>query len=229
MEREKAINYHRPAGPRWPAAVAVMVAALFAALPRPQAGEADPLAELPGRLEGMAPLEQIAYLDSCLESGLEDARIHFFLGNAYFAAEQPDSAIAQYHHAVKLDEDYAKAFVNLGIVYDSKRRRHLARNAYLSAIQINPNDVLAYCHLGYNYYVSGEHDTAMDHYSQALDIDPNSAQARYNLGLAFANAKIFKEALVEWRRVVELDPDGSLGKMASENVDLILKYMELGK
>jgi tetratricopeptide (TPR) repeat protein len=206
-----------------------MVAASLAVLPRPQAGEADPLAELPGRLERMAPLEQIAYLDSLLESGLEDARIHFFLGNSYFAAEQPDSAIAQYHRAVDLDEDYAKAFVNMGIVYDSRRKRQQARTAYSRAIQINPEDVLAYCHLGYNYYVSGEHDTAMDYYSHALDIDPNSAQAHYNMGLAFANAKIFKEALVEWRKVVELDPDGSLGKMASENVDLILEYMELGK
>lgn len=230
MERrtDNPPRIYGPAFARRLATAAAAIAALLVVAPLPLAGGTDPLDGVRARLEGMAPLEQIAYLDSCLASGMEHAKLHFFLGNAYVATEQPDSAIVQYNRAVELDENYAKAYVNLGIVYDGKHDRRRARQAYERAIEINPEDVLAYCHLGYNYYEAGEHDAAMALYSKALAIEPNSAQAHYNLGLAFANAKIFKEALVEWRKVMELDPDGSLGKMASENVQLIQEYMELG-
>jgi superkiller protein 3 len=214
---------------RFRVAAAIGVAAVLATFAQPRAGDGDQMPGLSGTLEKMTPARQIAYLDSLLETGRANAHVHFLLGNAYYAAEQPDSAIAEYRRAVALDENYAKAYVNLGIVYDGTRRSRQAREAYSRAIEINPDDVLAYCHLGYNHYAAGEHDVAMDYYERALEIDPSSPQAHYNLGLAFANAKIFNEALVEWRKVAELDPDGSLGKMARENVDLILKYMELGK
>jgi tetratricopeptide (TPR) repeat protein len=208
-------------------AALVLVACLT---PGPRAGVAakDPLADLGDRLKDMTPAGQISYLDSLLKKGTDDARIHFFKGNAFFSTEQYDSSIAEFRRAVEMDEDYSKAYVNLGIVYDQTGKRQNARSAYGQAIRVNPDDVLAYCHLGYNYYSSGDHARAMEYYTKALEIDPNSAQAHYNLGLAFAEAKIFKEALVEWRRVIELDPDGQLGKMAAENVKLIETYMELG-
>jgi tetratricopeptide (TPR) repeat protein len=213
---------------RWGAA-AVWIVLLFAVVPRAQAVEKDPLSDLHERLDGMAPRKQIAYLDSLLGQGRDDARIHFFKGNAYYAVEQNDSAIVEFKRAVEIDEDYAKAYVNLGIVLDQARKTNEARAAYQRAIRINPEDVLAYCHLGFSYYASGKHAEAIRLYDKALEIDPNSAQAHYNLGLAFANAKIFKEAVLEWRKVAELDPGGTLGKMAAENVELIQQYMELGQ
>jgi tetratricopeptide (TPR) repeat protein len=149
----------------------------------------DPLDNLKDRLDGMTPDEQINYLDKLIEDGADDARIHFFKGNAWFVSEQYDSAIVEFDRAVTLDENYAKAWVNLGIVYDHTRKSPGARKAYSRALEINPDDVLAHCHLGFNYYSAGKHDKAMRHYEKALDIDPASAQAHYNLGLAFANAE----------------------------------------
>jgi len=209
-------------------ALAVVLAVFAVLLPAYQAGAADDsLAGLHDRLDGMTPQQQLEYLDTYLDKGVTDARIHFFKGNAFFAIEQYDSSIAEFKRAVEIDKDYAKAYVNMGIVLDTTRKFLDARSAYERAIEINPEDVLAYCHLGFNYYSGGQHETAMECYQKALRIDPNSAQAHYNLGLAFANAKIFEEALVEWRKVIEVDPDGQLGKMAAENVQLIKTYMEL--
>jgi tetratricopeptide (TPR) repeat protein len=222
-------KYIRRRAPGWMsrAVAAALLMAVFLASTVAAAGGDSP-DNLKDRLEGMTPEEKIAYLDKLIEDGVDDARIHFFKGNAWFTSEQYDSAIVEFGRAVELDENYAKAWVNLGIVYDQTRKFPDARRAYARALQINPDDVLAHCHLGFNYYSAGKHDKAMWHYEKALEIDPGSAQAHYNLGLAFANAKIFKEALVEWRKVVELDPDGQLGNMAAENVELIKTYMELG-
>lgn len=212
--------------PLWRAAVIVVLLALAVSARPVWAG--DPLEDLPDRLEGKTPDEQLTLLTGLLDDGMQDARIHFFMGNAWFAAAQYDSAVAQYQLAVDLKEDYSKAWVNMGIAYDTANNRRAARDAYLRAVEINDQDVLAYCHLGFSYHSTGEHEKAMDCYQKALGINPDSAQARYNLGLAFAEAKIFKEALREWNRVIELDPDGDLGKLAAENVELIRVYLELG-
>lgn len=210
------------------AAIAVGLAVCLAVVSAPPAAATDdPLSGLSERLDSMTPQEQIEHLQTYLEKGMTDARIHFFMGNAYYASEQLDSAVAQYNIAVTLDENYAKAYVNMGITYDTMGQLGAARTAYVRAVEVNPEDVLAYCHLGFNYYSRGEHAKAIEHYQKALEIDPGSAQAHYNLGLAFAEAKIFTEALLEWNKVIELDPDGKLGEIAAENVKLIETYMKL--
>ncbi len=205
-----------------------MAAALLLSAVVPVVSASDSLDSLKEKLKGKNPEEQIVLLNGMIEADTTDARLYFFLGNAYYESGKYDEAIAQFETAVTLKEDYSKAWVNMGIVQDTKHNRRAARDAYNRAIELNPEDVLAYCHLGFSYQSAGENEKAMEYYQKALSIDPNSAQAHYNLGLAFAEARIFKEALVEWNKVIELDPDGQLGKIAAENVELIKTYMELG-
>jgi len=207
----------------WVCFVGVAIGAIVLSAGPGRAG--DPSDVLAERLKSMSPQEQL----SLLRTKAGDAKVDFYMGNAFYALAEYDSAVAHYQSAVERDSTYAKAYVNMGIALDTAGRYQRARAAYERALEINPEDVLACCHLGYNYYTLGDADRAMELYQRALEIDPNSAQAHYNLGLAFANAKIFEEALVEWRKVIEVDPDGDLGRIAAENVELIRTYMELGK
>lgn len=187
------------------------------------------LSGLTDRLSTLSPLEQVSYLESLLKNDAADARVHFYMGNAFYALENYDSAVVHYQSAVDIEPDYSKAYVNMGIAFDAQRQASRASWAYEKAIENNPKDVLAYCHLGFNLFNRGKIAEAVSNYQTALAIDPDCAQAHYNLGLAFANAKIFKEALLEWTRVIELDPDGELGKIAAENVELIRTYLEAGE
>jgi len=179
------------------------------------------------QIRDMGPMDRVGYLSGLIKEGKVDPLIHFHLGNAYYALEQPDSAIAHFHRATTLDPGYSKAWVNLGIVYDGRGQHGAARQAYNSAIDANPKDVLAYCHLGHNRFSQGDVPEAIKLYMTALEIDPNSAQAHYNLGLAFAESRVFAEAILEWRKVIELDPDGDLGRVAGENLELIETYLKL--
>lgn len=207
----------------WMTAALVVVTA-FAAV-----GSSRAEKSIADRVRDMAPIDRVTYLNEMLETGKVDPVIHFHLGNAWYALEHPDSAVAHFHRATKLDPAYARAWVNLGIVYDERAQFAAAQQAYRSAIEANPKDVLAYCHLGHSRFSQGDYAEAIELYVQALEIDPNSAQAHYNLGLAFAETRVFAEAIVEWTRVIELDPDGQLGKIATENLELIKTYMDLGQ
>ena len=194
------------------------------------AAEKNPTSdEIKKRIEALSPREQVSYLQS-LDAGIRrDARVSFFLGNAYLNLSKPDSAIVYYEEALAADSMYTKAHVNMGIVLEQVHRMDDAKRHYERAIEIDSTDVLARCHLGHYYHVQGNLDEAVKRYTRALEFDPGSAQAHYNLGLAFADTRLFEEALREWRKVVALSPESEIGRTAAENVRLIETYVEMNK
>jgi hypothetical protein len=45
------------------------------------------------------------------------------------------------------------------------------------------------------------------------------------VGVAFADAGVFREAVKYWKKVVEADAKSEIGKNASENIQLLQKYL----
>jgi hypothetical protein len=45
------------------------------------------------------------------------------------------------------------------------------------------------------------------------------------MGVAFADAGLFREAVNYWQRVALAEPNTDLGRSASENVELLQKYL----
>ncbi len=185
--------------------------------------------EIKKRLDTLSPEYQVTYLQSLRAGNPRNAKVSFYLGNAFLGFSKPDSAVVYYEEAVAADSMYSKAHVNLGIALERLARIDDAKVHYEKAIDIDSTDVLAYCHLGHYYHVRGEVGEAVKRYIRAIAIDPESAQARYNLGLAFADTRLFAEALREWRKVIALDPDSELGRTAAENVRLIETYVDMDR
>lgn len=185
--------------------------------------------DLKKRLETLSPPEQVPFLKALHSREPQNARLSFYLGNAYLNLSKPDSAAIYYAQALAADSMYSKAHVNMAIALEGLTRFDEAKRHYEKAIEIDSTDVLAYCHLGHYHHVRGEMGEAVDKYRHALRIDPESPQAHYNLGLAFADTRLFGEALREWRRVVELSPESEIGRTAAENVRLIETYVDSDK
>jgi tetratricopeptide (TPR) repeat protein len=214
---------------RWALAALALAVAFGSAAPwagsssaNAKAGSSD---EIKKKLEGLSPEEQIARLKELRERTPGDARVSFYLGNAFLTLARPDSAAAAYEEAVKLDSTYTKAYVNLGIALEDLKRFDEARRRYEQALSIDSTDVLARCHLGHYYHSRGDLQTAVEYYTRAIEIDPRSAQAHYNLGLAFADTRLFAEAMREWETVIKLSPKSELGRTAAENLRLIQTYV----
>jgi len=200
----------------WILAVTVAVGAVSA-----------PARKLPEHLKKLPPKERIRELRKEIAAHRADAWTLFFLANAFYEAEELDSALTYYRSALFMDSTFAKARVNLALVYDARGQKALAERELRTALRHRPDDPLALCHLGYLYYSRGEYDRGVDLYRRALKIDPDNAQAHYNLGYAFAEAHLYPEALREWERTAELDPRGRLGRTAKENARLLRKYLEM--
>jgi len=69
------------------------------------------------------------------------------LGKFYFLNEKYDEAISKFKEAVKIDENNAEIYYNLGIVYESKNLPEEASQMYTKTLELNPAHKLASKHL----------------------------------------------------------------------------------
>lgn len=63
------------------------------------------------------------------------ADIHFKAGTEYHDAKQYEDAIARYRQAVKSDDKFGPAYINMGLAYLAKGRRREAIQAFRGALQ----------------------------------------------------------------------------------------------
>jgi cytochrome c-type biogenesis protein CcmH/NrfG len=186
------------------------------------ANAADPLR---AELEGKTPQQKIETLNAMIEGGKATRETYFHLGNAKFESGDAPGAAGAFEKAVEMDSTYFKAVVNLGLMYDEQQNFTKAIETFEHATRLEPANPDVWSHLGNTYTTQGNHAKAAELYRKALAIDPNAVHALYSMGVAFADAGIFREAVQYWNRVTQLDPNGELGKNATENVELVKKYL----
>ncbi len=177
------------------------------------------------QLEGLAPEPRISYLRYLLEQGADDPEIFFQLGLAFHESDNPDSATHYYLRAASESDGFAKAYVNIGVLYDEQGRSAQALEMFEKAIEINPDDLLAHAHAAFIRFLFKDYATAWNYLSRALEIDPDDPQSHFYLAIFFWESMMYQEALIEWERVITLDPGGLLARKARENVIRLQKAL----
>ena len=103
-------------------------------------------------------------------------------GIAHKNKDDYDQAIANYTHAIRLNPNLAKAFINRGNVYAAgKNDLDLAIADYDQAIWLDPKLASAYFNRGVAYGYKADYDRAIADYTQAIRLDPNNADAKQGL------------------------------------------------
>jgi len=147
------------------------------------------------------------------DSGVEkpvSAEEYVDRGDAYYANDDVDSAIADYTEAIRIDRKLAKAYYNRAIAYKNKGDIDKAIADYTEAfedddsgidqyyykaiedchkaIKLNPDDAKAYYILGRVYSSFGEpqcNNLAIENYDAAIRLDPSFAKAYLYRGYAY--------------------------------------------
>jgi tetratricopeptide (TPR) repeat protein len=171
------------------------------------------------------PKEKIDYLNDLIDDGKSSKDIYFHLGNAKYEAGDAQGAAAAFEKAVAIDSTFFKAEMNLAAMYDEQQMFPKAIEAYEAASRLEPKNADVWSSLGDTYHTQKDYAKAQDLYKKALQLDPNNQHALYSMAVAFADAGIFREAVKYWKRVVAIDPKSEHGKNASENIDLVSKYL----
>ena len=126
------------------------------------------------------------------------------LGAIYFNASQTDSAIHEYEEIVKIDSNYAAAWIALAHLYQPMQPQK-ALEIYEKILERNGEqlDILFQC--AQLYTVIGRFDEAAAKYKQMLELDPNNKLLKKQLAETFAKGGKLDQARSILETMVESD------------------------
>jgi tetratricopeptide (TPR) repeat protein len=129
---------------------------------------------------------------------------------AVHAEESGDKqkAIQTYEEILKIDPEYAPAYINLGTLHFHLRDFARAEELYRRATEVDSGYVLAFFDLGNVLDELQRQDESIVAYRRAIALAPRFADAHYNLALAYERKGKKRQSLRYWRTYLKLDNRG---------------------
>jgi tetratricopeptide (TPR) repeat protein len=129
------------------------------------------------------------------------------LGNLYAAMNRPEEAIRNYLAAIKIDNLFYPAKVNLAMFYNQKKENDKAEGLLREVIQEHPQmHEIAYS-LGLLLAEMKKYDQAAIYLEKAAKGMPKHARVHYNLGLLLQYLQKDEKAEQVLLRALEIDPN----------------------
>ncbi|MFZ9615016.1 MAG: tetratricopeptide repeat protein, partial [Candidatus Methylopumilus sp.] len=126
------------------------------------------------------------------------------LGVSQEAQKKFKEAADSYHHALKIQPQFAEMEFNLGSVLFQLGDSQAAIQHYQKAIQIKPNLVVAYFNLGIAYQNESEFDKALSAYQKAIELEPGFYEAYGNKGAVYLLQGDFDAAILSFQKSLNI-------------------------
>lgn len=152
----------------------------------------------------------------------------FILANQLFEDNKKDEALVIYEEVVKLDPDFAPAYMQMGNIYSTDKFFDQARLAYEKARSIAPNYAGTYLNQAISQYEQGKIDEAESSFRTALSLYPSSAPSHLGLGNIYLQRRDYKRARNEFTKTLSLVRNAGL-EAVNAHVGLAACYFYQGQ
>ncbi len=160
-------------------------------------------------------LEIILAEEETLEQKLEKEAIESFEKGVKLAREnKPDEAIQAFHKAIESKQDFAEAYLNIGILLFQQQKDNEAEKALLKALELKteesePKKILADINFEQAKALIKENkmDEALEKLKQAYSFRPDHAYVNYLLGYLYFKKEIKNEAIKHFEAFLQLEPN----------------------
>ena len=170
----------------------------------------------------------------------ETAEAFYNMGYIKTAQGKYEEALIAFRKATQLNNAFAKAYQQMGEIYNKlgrfdEARHSLSRAAeifmdknmdsdaektFMKVLEINPNTPNVFNSLGIVYRRQGRHDDAIRMYKKAIRVNPYDEHIHYNLARVFISAKRFSEAADILRKATAINPDFKEAKNLLKSVEM---------
>ncbi|MDA2934968.1 tetratricopeptide repeat protein [Acidobacteria bacterium AH-259-D05] len=143
-------------------------------------------------------------------------------GLKYDASEESyPRALHAYQEALRLNPNFADAYVNMGNVYYYQKHFEDAQRCYRLGIESDPDNAKAYFNLGNTLDEVGCTKEAIHAYQKSLDLDPNFPDVYYNLAATCEKLELWRQASQHWKSYLELDSGSEYAEFARKRIKLL--------
>jgi tetratricopeptide (TPR) repeat protein len=139
-------------------------------------------------------------------AGHDLAVFHYNRGVAHKAKNDIDQALNDYSEAIRLDPNYARAYLNRGAVLVDKREIDRAIADFTEAIRLDPKKKLGYINRAVVYKTKRDWDHAIADYGEAIRLDPSDIYILYGRGDAYLSKQDYDRAIGDFTEVIRLEP-----------------------
>ncbi len=140
-----------------------------------------------------------------------DVSLNFYLGLAYYKANQYNQCIEQLEKVLVKEQPasnlYIESLYHIAIAYDFLNQEEKALEKYQEALQIVPDNVNILFNLGRLYQNRKDYAHAIEYFDKVIKIDPSDFGALMSLGYAYLVQEKFSEAIPYYQKAVELKAD----------------------
>ena len=159
------------------------------------------------------------------------AQGHHLLGIVLFnGLEQPQEAIQHLEKAVALHPNFARAYLDLGLVYQHQKNLDKAKQALSKAVEIYPRYPEARLSLALVYDQLHETEQAISAYTATLELQPNQPMALYNLATLFETQGKTSQAQQQLENALKLaNGNFQVTAMARERLKDIQEMREMAE
>ena len=139
-----------------------------------------------------------------------DPKIHYYLGMVYHTKGMKEKAMAEFHQAISLQEDYSEAHNYLGTLYskDGLWDKAIAEFDKALANSLYDTPSVPLYNAGWAYYSKKDYKNALVKYQDALNRQPMTMlqpQIEKNIGLIYFDQSNVGEAIQHFKKSVELN------------------------
>ena len=129
-----------------------------------------------------------------------------------------------FEQALADNEEYARAWLDLGLTHEAAGNLRAARDAYQRATEVDPAIAEAFNNLGVLERESGELDRAVLTLERAVELDPDLTAARFNLGLCYEELSRIEDAEREYQATIEQTPGDPVPR-----INLAMMYLAVDR
>ena len=113
-------------------------------------------------------------------------------------------SISSFQDAVKLDQGYYDAYMQLGVILAAKKN-HMALDYFNNALNIDPKSAEAHYAKGKLFQDVGDYENALAEYNTLLQTSPNNQDATFNVGAIYYEQKKYEVAIEKFNLTIQRD------------------------
>ena len=118
-----------------------------------------------------------------------------------------DEQIRCYTEAIRLNPDFAEAYIDRGIVLKWQGKQAEAIKDFNEAIRLKPDDADAYIDRGITQELQGKLAKAIKDFNEAIRLNPGYAEGYFRRGVAHSKQGKLAKAIKDYNKAIRLNPD----------------------